>query len=72
MPVSTNEAIRVLDTMIEMARDDEDLVLTKHYGKIHVTVMLSEDNHVAYFLGINEVDRRVALYAVRTFEEASR
>lgn len=72
MPITTQAAIKIVDQMIERARDSETGGLTANYGRAQVTVMVDGNNDVTYYSGFNEVERRRVVQVVQTFEQAGR
>jgi hypothetical protein len=72
MPITTQAASKIVDSMIERARDNETGGLTANYGIAQVTVMVDGNNDVTYYCGFNEVERRMALQVVQSFEHPAR
>lgn len=72
MPITTQSAIKIVDQMIERARDSDSGGLTANYGVAQVTVMVDGNNDVTYYSGFNEVERRRVVQVVQSFEHEAR
>jgi hypothetical protein len=72
MPVTTREAIRILDVMIEKAHGEADSSWSKRFGKSWLQVEVVSGGAIEYTWGKNKVPRHIALNVVATYTESSR
>lgn len=71
MPITTRQALDLLDVYVEQARDNDDKTKIKRYGSSSLEILVDESGP-RFFWGPGEVDRRIAACVVMTFTDASR